>query len=93
MDRAIELSCDKLVWYRETIKTKKSLRVHTEDNNIFTMHRTMHVVQKCIMKRFYPSAHRGNATGQVRPLMLLAFGELHISVDVTTLYVRCVCEM
>jgi hypothetical protein len=25
MDRAMELSCDKLVWYRETIKTKNKV--------------------------------------------------------------------
>jgi hypothetical protein len=77
MDRAIERSSDKLVWYRETIKTKKKVSG------------PMHVLPKYITKRFYPSALRGNATAQVRPLMLLAFGELHISVDVSTLYVRC----
>ena len=77
MDRAIERSSDKLVWYRETIKTKKKVSG------------PMHVLPKYITNRFYPSGLRGNATAQVRPLMLLAFGELHISVDVTNSYARC----
>ena len=54
------------------LRQEKILRVHTEDNNIFTMHRALHVLPKCMRKRFYPSAHRGNATAQVRALMLLA---------------------
>ena len=69
------------------LKQKIRFLVHTEDNNIFTMHRAMHVLPKYITNRFYPSGLRGNATAQVRLLSLLAFGELHISVDVSDVIV------
>ena len=74
MDRAMELSCDKLVWYGETIKTKNKVSGAYGRQQYFT-------------KRFYPSGLRGHASAQVRLLSLLAFGELHISVDVSDVIV------
>ena len=89
MDRAIERSSDKLVWYRETIKTKKKVSGAYRRQQNFDHAQSNACAPKVYHEEILSSALRGNATAQVRPLMLLAFGELHISVDVSTLYVRC----
>ena len=79
MDRAIERSSDKLVWYRETIKTKKKVSGAYRRQQNFDHAQSNACAPKVYHEEILSSALRGNATAQVRPLSALCMSDVIVA--------------